>query len=432
MITFTSADQVLQDGFAWAKQRALSYAHQVGDPVGLWYEAALPGRDAFCIRDAAHQRAGAALLGLQPHTYNMFRKFAGSIHPSRDCCMFWEIDKHGRPAPVDYTDDSDFWYNLPANFDLLQAIHAEALWTGDARYLEESCFLRLAALTFGEFIARWDRDGDGIPDHRRSDGRRGIASYNEVGRSPRVAGDMPGAMYAAYRAAGRHDEARALQERYLADWYDAKHNRFYGAKDRHGRFVKKYCREGNFLPVYFGLLDGTPHLPAALEEIRAHGPANVEAKTYFPQLYFGRGLEADGLRELRELCDPALKRRDYPEVSFAVAGALVNQYLGLAVPGPGLLRTLSGVPEGDCAAAQHVPVLGMEVSLRQEGQRLTAIKLKGERPARWRACFLGEYDALTCDGARHSALHTRDAAGRTLSYIDLDLPAGKELTVSRS
>ena len=429
MLSFTSSDPILQAGFAWAKALALSYARHGEDPVGLWYDAALPGRGAFCIRDASHQRAGAAVLGLRQHTYNMFRKLAESTHEARDFCMFWEIDKYDRPAPVDYTDDRDFWYNLPANFDLIQACHGEALWTGDRRYLEEPCFTRLAALTFGAYVARWDRDGDGMPDHRPEDGRRGIASYNEAGRSPRVAGDLPGAMFAAYRAAGLENEARKLQQRYLGEWYDAKRGRFYGAKDRNGRFVKKYCREGNFLPVYFGLLDGTPYLRGALEEVRAHGPANVEAKTYFPQLYYGRGFEEDGLRELRELCAPGLKRREYPEVPFAVAGTLINQYLGLTVPEPGLLQTLSGVPEDDLAAAEGIPVLGTEVLLRQEGQRSTTLRLAGAgQAARWRACFPGNYRALTCNGTRQPALHTRDAAGRAVSYAELEPPAGGEMT----
>ena len=429
MLSFTSSDPVLAAGFAWAKDMALSYARHGEDPVGLWYDAALPGREAFCIRDASHQRAGAAVLGLQGHTYNIFRKFAESIHGDRDYCMFWEIDKYDRPAPVDYASDRDFWYNLPANFDLIQACRAEALWTGDRRYLEEPCFKQLAALSFGEYIARWDRDGDGIPDHLPSDGRRGIASYNEAGKSPRVAGDMPGAMFAAYRAAGLKEEARKLQQNYLNEWYDAKRGRFYGARDRRGRFVEKYCREGNFLPIYFGLLDGTPHLRGALEEVRSHGPANVEAKTYFPQLYYGRGFEADGLRELRELCNPRLKRREYPEVSFAIAGALVNQYLGLTVPEPGLLQTLSGVPEGDSATAEGVPVLGTEVSPRQEGQRGTALKLEGGQAVRWRACFPGEYGTIHCNGESRPALHARDAAGRRVSFIELDLPAGEEMMV---
>lgn len=428
MLTFTSSDPILQAGFVWAKAQALGYAHHGEDPVGLWYEAALPGRDAFCIRDAAHQRAGAAVLGLQGHTYNMFCKFAESIHPARDYCMYWEIDKKDRPVAVDYTDDSDFWYNLPANFDLLQACHAEALWTGDMRYLEEPCFRRLEALSFGEYIAVWDRNSDGIPEGRPQDGRRGIASYNEMGNPPLIAGDLLGAMFAAYIAAGQKEKALVLRGHYLQEWYNGKRERFYGAKNRHGRFIKKYCREGNFLPVHFGLLDGTPYLQRSLKDIRAHGPANVEAKTYFPQMYYGRGFETDALRELHELCSPALKRREYPEVSFAVVGTLINQYLGLTVPEPGLLQTLSGVAQGDWAQAEDIPVLGAEIFLRQEGQHMTSLQAGAE--LRWRACFLGAYDTLTCNGEPLPVQHMLDAIGRTVSFVETQVAAGEEMKLN--
>jgi len=58
-----SSDQELVQAFDWAKKQALSYVFD-GDPVGPWYEAALPGRRAFCMRDVSHQAAGAQALGL--------------------------------------------------------------------------------------------------------------------------------------------------------------------------------------------------------------------------------------------------------------------------------------------------------------------------------------------------------------------------------
>ena len=61
-ITFTSSNDKLNRGFAWAKEQALSYSHE-GDLVGDWYEAALPGRMSFCIRDVAHHAVGAEMLG---------------------------------------------------------------------------------------------------------------------------------------------------------------------------------------------------------------------------------------------------------------------------------------------------------------------------------------------------------------------------------
>ena len=103
-ITFQSSDQRLNEMFDWAKDQALFYVND-GDPVGKWYEAALPGRDAFCMRDVSHQSKGAYYLGLQEYTKNMLSKFAASISQSRDWCGYWEINKHNLPAPVDYRSD---------------------------------------------------------------------------------------------------------------------------------------------------------------------------------------------------------------------------------------------------------------------------------------------------------------------------------------
>lgn len=88
---FTSSDSVLQKSFNWAKKQALSYAHDdSNDPVGAWYEAALPQREAFCMRDVSHQSVGAHILGLSKHNKNMMRKFAQNISESRDYCSFWK------------------------------------------------------------------------------------------------------------------------------------------------------------------------------------------------------------------------------------------------------------------------------------------------------------------------------------------------------
>ena len=40
---FTSSQDRLNACFEWAKAQAMTYAHE-SDPVGPWYEAALPGR----------------------------------------------------------------------------------------------------------------------------------------------------------------------------------------------------------------------------------------------------------------------------------------------------------------------------------------------------------------------------------------------------
>jgi hypothetical protein len=95
----------LAAAFAWAKSQALDYVFPASahdDPVGDWYEAALPSRFAFCMRDVSHQATGAQALGLGAFNLNMLGKFARGIGPVRDYCSYWEIDKWDRPAPVDY------------------------------------------------------------------------------------------------------------------------------------------------------------------------------------------------------------------------------------------------------------------------------------------------------------------------------------------
>src|ERR1700683_4950892 len=113
-----SSDTRLVQSFNWAKQQAMAYVFD-GDPVGPWYEAALPGRRAFCMRDVSHQVAGAQALGLSKYTHNMLRRFAENISASKGWCSYWEINYLNHPAPIDFKSDEEFWYNLPANFDVL-------------------------------------------------------------------------------------------------------------------------------------------------------------------------------------------------------------------------------------------------------------------------------------------------------------------------
>jgi len=106
MIQFSCSSEELNRGFIWAKEQALFYTHEE-DLVGCWYEAALPKRQSFCVRDVAHHSMGAHALGLEKHTKNMLLKFAQNIAASRKFCTFWEIDKDDRPCPVDYSNDNE-------------------------------------------------------------------------------------------------------------------------------------------------------------------------------------------------------------------------------------------------------------------------------------------------------------------------------------
>jgi len=133
-VSFISSNIELNKSFNRAKQKALSFAHDDSDAVGKWYEAALPSREAFCMRDVSHMAIGAEILGLSEHNLNMFLKFAQNISKEKDYCSYWEINRYNKPAPVDYENDKDFWYNLPANFDVIFNAGRLFQWTGKREY----------------------------------------------------------------------------------------------------------------------------------------------------------------------------------------------------------------------------------------------------------------------------------------------------------
>ena len=96
-LRLASSDARLVEAFSWAAGQASAYAFE-GDEVGPWFEAALPGREAFCMRDVSHQAMGGHALGLQAHIRNMLGRFAENVTDARDWCSLWEIDRHNRPA----------------------------------------------------------------------------------------------------------------------------------------------------------------------------------------------------------------------------------------------------------------------------------------------------------------------------------------------
>ena len=93
--SFTSSDKQLEQAFKWARNMALHYQGSPHDPVGPWYESALPPRFAFCMRDVSHQCIGGEILGLSRENHNMFTLFAKNISASKDWCSYWEIECTG-------------------------------------------------------------------------------------------------------------------------------------------------------------------------------------------------------------------------------------------------------------------------------------------------------------------------------------------------
>lgn len=442
-IHFQSSMEQLNRGFAWAKKQALSYAHDDEGGAGKWYEAALPGRNAFCMRDVSHQAEGAAALGLEAHTKNMLYLFAKSISKERDFCGYWEITGEGLPCPDDYENDGDFWYNLPGSFEVIAACWQQYLWTGDEDYLKDPVFLNFYRFSCEEFVRLWDADGDGIPEHYPEQGRRGIATYNEVDISIKAGADLLASQYAAYgcmaricrlngerEAAERYlEKQRLLKETYLNEWRRSDGKGFYGAMLLDGTFLQEYDEEGNFLPIRFGILDGREEMKEAIAQVAEHEPGNVEGRSYYPQIFFRCGQREKGLHYLLSLCEPSLYRREYPEVSYALIGTVVNWLMGIWRGEDGEIVTCSALEEAEWAKLEQLPVSDITVSVAHRGKTETEFENTGKRAVRWKAAFPGYHERAACGEELFACGHERNAAGEDISYVILEAAPGKVLTV---
>src|SRR5690606_11370685 len=132
---------------------------------------------------------------------NMLSKFAENISESKDYCSYWEINKNNEPTPVDFISDDDFWYNLPANFDVMYACYQLYLLTGDIDYLIGDNFYSFHSQSTNEYVKQWDSDGDGIMNSPvdRQIHRRGIGSYEEQIQGIEIGADLIAAQAKGYQ-----------------------------------------------------------------------------------------------------------------------------------------------------------------------------------------------------------------------------------------
>ena len=445
-VTFGSSNKTLEEGFRWAKDQALAYVFE-GDPVGDWYEAALPGREAFCMRDVAHQSTGAQVLGLSRFNYNMLHKFAVYIAESRDWCSFWEINRHDLPAPVDYTSDADFWYNLPANFDVLECCYRQYQWTGDRRYLDEPAFRNFYARTVTDYVHRWDKDGDGIPEHYAPYGRRGIASYNEDVARPLVGGDLIAAQFGAFhayasmltllgetaQAAEWREQARHLSVLYDQKWWNEKSGRFACLIRHDGRFATSYQGITNFFPLVFGLVQDPRKAQAVLAEVIARRRKHhIEERSYLPELFYLYGEASAAYAELVEQLQPKYVRREYPEVSYAVIGAIAAGMMGIAPNAvTRTVATRSRLDERTAwAALASVPVFDNLIDVRHEGRYATEFVNQAGSPLVWQAEFVGHAPTLLVDGQPCQPTWGEDGYGQAVSWVAVPVGSASTQRVS--
>jgi hypothetical protein len=460
-LELSSSDTRLVEAFNWAKQQAMAYVFD-GDPVGPWYEASLPGRRAFCMRDVSHQATGAQALGLSKYTHNMLHRFAENIAASRDWCSYWEIDYRNLPAPVDYKNDREFWYNLPANFDVLDTCYRMYLWTGDKTYISDPVFLNFYDRTVTDYVNRWDLSVNRIMTRKNTATPppffRGDPSYEESRRDMELGVDLLATQYAGYRSfaaiqviRGNQDSAKmylqnASEVKSLVNskWWNASGNYFYAYLDNNRQFQG---RGGSDL-LYRGVTDEGPRMQSALNallEARAEPASAVEPKSHYAEILYRYGDPEAAYAQIMDLTRAGRERREYPEVSYSVIGALVNGMMGInmkpsapieeVVDGSHFETVIETLPQltakTSWAEIRNLPVLDDVVTVKEESRR-TVLTNRGKSELVWQAAFAGSFPSLTVNGKPQAAQNEIRYLGHPVTWVRLLVPAGASAEVSLS
>jgi len=457
-LELSSSDKDVMQAFHWAKQQALAYVFD-GDPVGPWYEASLPGRRAFCMRDLSHQALGAQALGLSKYTHNMLHRFAENIAASRDWCSYWEIDYRGLPAPVDYQSDQVFWYNLPANFDVMDACYRMYLWTGDRSYIDDPAFQNFYDRTVTDYVSRWDLNVQRIMTRKNTATQppfyRGDPSYEESRRDMELGVDLLATQYAGYRSyamiqalRGKRDVAKmylqnAAEIKALVNtqWWSSK-GYFYSYLDNKRQFQG---RAGSDL-LYRDAADDGAHTEGALkaltEKARTEPSSAVEPKSHYAETLYRYGDAEAAYAEIMELSRPGRERREYPEVSYAVVGALVSGMMGIQVKPSAALEEIAGgerfepvvetlpqlTAKTDWVEMRSLPLFDGMVDVK-ENHRSTTLTNHTGKILTWRASFAGSYTVLQVNGKAQAAQSGSRPHGRTITSVKLPVAPGASVRV---
>lgn len=449
-LEFESSDATLTASFRWATSQALQYAHSGQGTIGPWVEAALPGRNAFCMRDVSHQTAGIAALGLYEANKNMLGRFAQSVAPSRDWAGYWEVDgRNGEPSSADYVSDTDFWFNLPGEFDLLDAIARMWRWTGDSTYQQAPEFHQFFVSTTSDYLDRWDLGPDQIlrrpriANRRLTTGKfvdsRGIPSYTEGPKDFIFGADLLAAEYRGLRSF--QDLAKASKDEQLAVKLDKTATQIQRlletvawSKEQHhyfGVFQRSLRGYGSAdaLVLYFDAVKDPNHLEGALNFVASPDywqKINIEEETYAPLPLFRYGRSTSAYRILLDLSSPTKARREYPEVSYSVIAAIVSGAMGInpgSLSDPFDVETFpQPINNKEMASVRSLRIRKNNIDVTEIGANSTRLTNASGPSLHWRAVFTGSKENLIVNGRSVKANHSLRPGGLQVSYAIVPVP----------
>jgi hypothetical protein len=346
---------------------------------------------------------------------------------------------------VDYKNDAEFWYNLPANFDLVDCCFRMYVWSGDPAYIHNPALLNLYTRTVTDYVERWGLDIDHVMERPRLlnvrgifDGAkkfpkaRGIPGYDEQDDSYIVGFDVLATQRAAYLAYA-HLQAARFDAEATAEFLQK-------AKQVEDLLLSSWWNKGS--QCFYTKIDGNYHLA------RCGRPYNSPALGIDWYTDVSSGPAAAGRRDdpdaaVARVMDLSHARLEYPEVSFSRVGDIVSEILGVtleysspllaAVQGSWVeaaVRTRSGLGTGvEWAEVRNLPIHACTVTVRHDGMRQTTFTNQSGPALIWKPTFEGTHASLLVNGRAVKSIVEKDRGGREVTSITVTVGAGGTVTV---
>jgi hypothetical protein len=432
------------------------------------YWAGYYHRTAFYGRDFIHQSVGASIVGLTDENYSMLSTFAKSATAERKWYALWAFNFDGSTYTLDYTNDSNFVREVPAQFELVEKAYELYLWTGDESYISDDMF-NFYTKVMTDFISLHDDQlQNGVAEGYGSI-FTGSCTYNERGEFPIESGDAIGSQYQATLAYAGILKARGDNEE-SQEWYqkaaDLKtyFNEVWSVNetDPDGNYARvitsdltklyDFGKENSwFMPLKLITEPGSrndAYIDFILENLGEGigttdtAPTNIEAYTYIPDMLFPYNRADDAWKWMKYIGDVKDNAHevaaqgtngDYPEISYTLVSQFVEGMMGVEPNvADGIVATSPRLPQeiGDLAV-ENITFGDFTIDLAMEGNQKTVLTNHSEKSISWEARFYGDYDYIIVNGVARTAKH-KQMNGETISYIRVSAGSGKMVTAQAS
>jgi hypothetical protein len=297
-----------------------------------------------------------------------------------------------------------------------------------------------------EKIMNLQADGQSLSRLQRS---RGIPGYTES-REPFTVGiDVLATQYAAYAAysklllfAGMPKESQNWSQQAAAvkmlvndKWWNDQGGYFYSFLGPE----HKLSGRAEIDLLYYDVAEDGPKSQATLNNLvaRINSTATLlEVESHYPEVLYRYGRPDIAYLEIMNLTRQDRERREYPENSYSVIGAMVTGLMGVRVAqqdtpanGQFVVSTLSGlIPDTAYAEMRHIPVRKNMIGVKHTGDDVTELTNESGPALKWRAIFHG-HRKLSVQGKSAKATSGEQELGQPVSWVEVSVPSSSTVTV---